>query len=424
MSRNKPKYQGGGNASKYSIVNNKIEIRSADRSAKDVGGFRDAQKSAESVHYPNRCRLYDYYDDISSDPHLSGIISKRVDAILNKVLTFQDKAGGKVDAMDDLIGSTNFRNMMREAFMAKMWGMSLLEFVPGAKFEYYSIPRKHIKPHLGIVAYEQNGETGDIYDGMWNFWFIGDAADLGLYLKCTPYALYKRGNIGDWAQFVEIYGIPMRIVYYDANDIQTSNKIDEALDESGGALTIKLPRTAELDVKDGKQVNGDGSLQNTLRMAMNDEMSVAVLGNTETTTSSKSSGYAQSKEHGKQQLEVTKSDIIDMLNILNDPWFFNILKSYGYPVEGGKFVFAKEYDYEAIKNQMVVVSMVKKGGTPVEDDYVYELTGIPKPKDYDAIKKKQEEEKAVKLKQQEAFNEPENISRFQKIINTFNSFFE
>src|ERR1700676_883025 len=84
------------------LIVNELTIRSVDRSRKDILTWRGALISAESVYYPNRSRLYDLYEDVILDGHLSGVIAKRIDAVLNKEIYFE--TGGKKDhKMDDLL---------------------------------------------------------------------------------------------------------------------------------------------------------------------------------------------------------------------------------------------------------------------------------------------------------------------------------
>jgi phage gp29-like protein len=99
---------------------------------------------------------------------------------------------------------------------------------------------------------------------------------------------------------------------------------------------MMIPRQADFEIKDGKQANGDGNLQLSFIKALNEEMSITILGNTETTTSSDTSGYAQSKVHLDQQYEITKSDLIYTAAMLNSPKFISILQAYGYPVSNGR----------------------------------------------------------------------------------------
>lgn len=406
-----------------------LEVRSTNRSEKDVGAFRKAHVNAERIHFPNRTDLYDIYDDIMLDLHLSGIIQKCFDEILNKEIYFRknDKRDKKFDS---LVESEVFRDIQTQILMEEMWGLSGLQFLIGKELQFDEIPRKHIKPDLGLITFEQSGTTGFDYINDPFIWVLGGRNDYGLLLKCAAYVLWKRGNWADWAQFIEIFGMPVRIMKYNMFDPQSKIEARKALQESGSALELLVPEGVDYEMKDGKEGGANGELQDKFRRAINDELSVCILGNTETTTSSNSSGYAQSKEHGRQQLEKTKSRMVNMLNKLNHPKFLSILKSYGYSTDGGKFVFERELDMQAVKEQMVVISMAKKLGTPVDDDFIYDVTGIPKPANYDELKQQQEQERqARQQQQQEQGNEPGNTlfqspgeqSLVKRFLNRFSS---
>jgi len=357
------------------IIVNELVIRSVDRSRKDILTWRSALISAESIYYPNRTRLYDLYADVILDGHLSGVIGKRMDAVLNKELGFETD-GSKVVEMDGLIKSLRFREIMRTIMETQLWGISGIEFLPGTELEYEVIPRKHIKPELGIIAFDQLGVDGIAYGHLDNVWIMGDTKDLGLLLKCAPYSLYKRGGLSDWAQFIELFGQPVRIIKYDSYDEQTKLELKKILDESGSSLSMMIPRQADFEIKDGKQNNGDGNLQLSFIKALNEEMSITVLGNTETTNSSYSTGYAQSKVHLEQQYEITRSDIVYMTAMLNSQKFLNILRAYGYPVGNGRFVFSKDMDIDYLQTRIAIDKKVAQM-VPVPEQYWYDTYGIP-----------------------------------------------
>ena len=357
------------------IILNELNIRSVDRSRKDISTWRNALISAESVYYPNRSRLYDLYDDIILDGHLSGVISKRIDAVLNKEIYFETN-GKKDHSMDGLIHALSFRNILRTIMETQLWGISGIEFIPGKELAYETIPRKHIKPELGIIAYEQTGTDGIPYLDFDNVWVMGDTNDLGILLKCAPYSLYKRGGIADWAQYIELFGQPVRVIKYDSYDEQTKIELKQILEESGSSLSMMIPRQADFEIKDAKQTNCDGNLQLSFVKALNEELSITILGNTETTTSSYSTGYAQSKVHLQQQYEITASDLVYTAAMLNSPKFLSVLRGYGYKVDNGQFVFAKDMDIEYLQARIAIDKEVAQI-VPVNDDYWYDTYGIP-----------------------------------------------
>jgi hypothetical protein len=369
------------------LIVQELRILAPDRSKKDIGDMHNALVSAESVYSPQRAQLFHLYDRIMLDGHLTGIVGKRFDAVLNKAIYYEDSEGKRDERFDDLIESLEFQECVTKILETKLYGTSGMEFIPGEKFCFKEIPRRHIKPELGIIALDQYGQTGYEYADVSNVWVLGKERDLGLLLKCIAYVIWKQGNFGDWAQYIEIYGQPVRIIKYDAWDNKTKMELRQVLDESGSSLALMIPKQADFEMKDGKQSNGDGKLQGSFREACNEELSIVILGNTETTSSSKSSGYAQAKEHGKQQLEITKSDMKYVKAMLNSDKFKAILKSYGFPVDGGKFKFEKELDLSAL-SQKLIIDQAVSAKVPVADDYWYNTYGIPKPDNYNELRAK------------------------------------
>lgn len=363
------------------------------RRAKDVAKLQAAIERAESIELPNDYALQDIYHDIVTiDGHLSGIIQKRVDAVTNKGIRFVDKEGKKNDAFDTLIYSTEFNRLLELLIESKLYGKSGVEFIVGKKFDFEEVPRKHIRMKAGVIVKSQYDNSGYSLDTLPMVWVIGDKNDLGKLLQCSLYALYKRSGFGDYSQYVEIFGQPVRIIKYDAYDTKTKQELRKILTESGSSLAMMIPNQAEFQMLDGKTSNANGDLQLKLINACNDEMSVSILGNTETSKSSSSSGYAQSEIHQEQQMEITKSDIRFVEAMLNSDKFLQILKSYGFPVEGGSFEFEREQDLTELQNRMKIDGFVSSK-VPVDDDYWYQTYGIPKPDNYDELKAKMEEEK-------------------------------
>lgn len=373
--------ESGKDINAENLVVNQITIRSVNRTSVDIGTFRSAHIVAESVLNPNRTRLYDLYEDIRLDGHLSGVISKRLDAVLNKTLHFE-KAGKLVEEMEDVIESEVFRDIITKIMEVKLYGLSGLEFVPGKELRFEEIPRKHIKPHKGVIALEQTAQDGVPYNNHPFIWVIEKKNDLGLLLKCAPYAIWKRGDLADWAQYIEIFGQPVRIMKYDAYDPVTKMELQQVVDEAGSSLALLIPKQADFEMKDGKQSNGNGELQEKLMNACNNEMSVIILGNTETTSNSNGGSNAKAKEHGKQQDEVTKSDLKFVANMLNQPHFISILKSYGLPVvDGGRFKHEKEVDVYEVTSRLNMMAVIAKH-EPINPDDWYNIAGLTKPENY------------------------------------------
>lgn len=378
------------------IINDFTQV-SPDRSRKDIGALRRAIENAEAIHLPCRADLYDiYHDNISIDGHLSGIIDKRRDMIRNKNLQFVNAEGRVVEAMNELIDSERFYDLCGIIIDSVFWGCSGVQFIAGEKFNFVEIPRAHILPERGEITLSPYDHRGTPVEDITGAWIIGKPRNLGKLLTCMLYAIYKRGGLGDLAQYVEIFGQPVRIIHYDAYDTKTRDELRKMAREAGSSLVMMIPKQAQFEMLDGKSSNGNGELQRTFINTCNEEMSIAILGNTESTSSSASSGYAQAKEHGKQQQEIIKADMKLLLNTLNSDFFLGILALYGYPVHGGHFSFEQEVDLAAL-TQRINIDIQLSDRIPIDDDYWYNTYGIPKPENYEKLKKELEERKQAAL---------------------------
>jgi hypothetical protein len=384
---------------KQSVVLQHIVVQSIDRTPKDIKDLIDAVQASEMIFFPVRSYLYDIYSRFDLDGHYTGVWSKRKATILNKKLRFV-KDGKKVDELDPLIKSEKFREFLKLILEQKAWGLSGAEFIPGPYFHFIPINRKHIKPESRVIASSQYDTNGLSYDGVWNLWVKGDVTDKGFMLACAICVLYRQGVFGDWAQFIEIFGQPFRIFRYDVWDEKTKKEAAELSKKAGGATSMSLPKQLDFEALDGKSSNGDGSLQDKFNTACKAEISTVVLGNTETTLSSKSSGHAQSEIHQEQQDEIIKDDLQDMQNALNDPQILRIIKSYGFPVDGGMFEYEAEVNLDALDKRKDIDLAVGKV-VPIADDYYYDTYKIPKPDNYEDLKAQMIERQNAALNNQQ-----------------------
>ena len=77
-------------------------------------------------------------------------------------------------------------------------------------------------------------------------------------------------------------------------------------------------------------------------------------------------------------------------HLLNSKKFKQILKSYGFAVEG-KFEFELDLNLTKLKIRMEIDQFVSTK-VPISDDYWYTTYGIPKPDNYDELKAKMGEQ--------------------------------
>ncbi len=358
---------------KKGLVIDTLVVRKLNRNILDVGQWRLALKAADN---DRRQRLYELYEDILLDPVLSNGIGKRINAITNADLVFMKDEQINIE-MDDLIDSPIMEEILTEIMNSKFWGKTVLEldFVDG--LQAYNIPRQHIRPEKGIITINPGDEQGIPYQGDDFFLEAGKDKDFGLLLKAAPYAIFKRGGFSDWAQFCELFGIPMKVGKYSAQDEESKKALQEAFDESGGTSWMTAPKEVEIEIKESS-TRGDGNLFNNFRKACNEEMLIAILGQTMTTTDG--SSRAQSQVHKEGEEDINKSDRRFVQRILNTELLPRLEKR-GFPVTGGWFSFPDAAETISKKDQIEIFdSFTNKLGLNIDEDFLYDFFGIPKPK--------------------------------------------
>ena len=368
---------------KQLIINN-IVMRSVDRTPKDIGDWNLAYTAATSIYYPIRTRLYDIYDYITSfDGHLTGIKKRRISGISNKKVRYVNANKEDIEQCETLLESLEFNRLKKEILEHFYWGISGVEFVPGKDFKIKIIPKKHIKPEWGIIAVNQNDYSGILYDDIWNIMVFGEQRDLGVLCVCAFYSLLKKGAISDWANYVEIFGNPMIIFKYDQWDGETKKKLEQLLDNVGNSMRMSIPKQSDFEILDGKSSsNGNGDLQRQFVETCDEQMSIALLGVTETTKSSRTSGYGQSQTHQTEQNEIQKDDLNYLISTLNSEKFKAILSTYGFPADG-KFIVEEEMAPEKQLIKAQTLFQLSQIGLPLNHDQIYEDFGLYKPDDYD-----------------------------------------
>jgi SPP1 gp7 family putative phage head morphogenesis protein len=384
------------NAPQAIIVQN-IDVRPINRTTQDIPKWRQAIESAEA-RTPRRRLLTELYHDVILDAHVLAVTGKRQDAVTGANWQFVNKEGEAVDEINNLIDSIGFEDLTKEILNAKFWGYSIFEpkFYKNKDENWEMtanlLPRRHYYPQKGIVSYDGISEEGvNIREGIYSKTVLeaGEPNDLGLFASAAQYYVLKRGGIGDYAMYVQVFGRPIIDATWDGTDEEQRQKLKQALDIGAGGTIIR-PDGTTIAIIESKGTQS--TVHNDFYKAMNDEISKALLGTTETTTSSDSSGYAQAETHATSDNSKFKGDITFVRKVLNSR-FIKILEAHGFDTEAGKFT-VEVLDSTTDKEKITIINdLVDKHGLPIDDDYLYKTFNVPKPDDYDAQKKLTEENK-------------------------------
>lgn len=353
----------------------------------DIAKYRSALESAEAIDFHNRSELYDIYHSIlQMDGHLSGIVEKRLSAVSRERFEFQ-RDGKPVDEVNRQIRSPWFRSWVKDAVASKLWGFSLFQFRRDEKgwITYELIDRKHFDPTTREVLLYETDVNGAPLDAFENCLLVCDnPRGLGKLATCAPYALYKRGNLGDWAQFCQIFGMPIREYTYSAGDEDARKRLLADARKQGANAVYIHPEGSSMTLHEAAGKSGTVDLYERFLDNCNDEISIAVLGNTLTTKSDTNGTQALGTVQAKEQLKITDDDVQFILDLLNYD-MTDIFAALGVSTENGEFVRV-EQKYQDKQVQINVVSKLKEMGLPIADDYLYETFDVAKPDDYDARK--------------------------------------
>ena len=367
----------------------------------DIGSYMSSLQSATAIDMYNRARLYDMYSSaFMTDPHLIGIHRKRLVGACRTPIEFirNEKADEQIN---ELLKQPWFRKFRKEVVESEFWGFSLLQFYldGDGSIDFDSIPRKHYDPVQKVVLRYQSDTNGAPLEAFSNTLVVGnDPRGLGIMSAVMPYVLYKRGNMGDWAQFCQIFGMPIREYTYDAGDEEARRRLVEDARKQGANAVYIHPEGSALTLHESGNKTGSSDLYNNFSDKCDSQMSIAILGNTLTTDAKATGTQALGTVHKQEEDEIKEEDQALILSILNSPHMKRILASLGYYVEDGEFRFIEVKDIDKTVQLQVVTQMMDRG-LPIDDDYLYDTFDIDKPAEYDKMKaeaEKKAEQKAAK----------------------------
>lgn len=293
----------------------RIDIRSVDRSRKDLDKWRQALIAAENILRPTRQLLYDLYEDITLDDHLTSVMDQRRLSVTTSSIVFQ-KDGKEIKSIQNLVDSECFEHLLEHILDSRFWGYSLIKADFAAE-RVELVPRPHVLPGKGLVIarpYDMEGIDYTLPPYKNLYLGAGKVSDLGLILIATPLVLIKRGDLSDWAQFNEIFGQPTRVGKYDPNMPGQKEQMQQALKESGAMAYLTIPVGSELEFVEANK-SGATDTYSKLYELMDRAISKVIVGQTMTTENG--SSKSQAEVHERVSNKISLSDRKFVLRYLN-----------------------------------------------------------------------------------------------------------
>jgi len=358
-------------------VNGFIKRSTIARSRKDINQWRTALQQAENVDNPKRLLLYNLYDEVMLDAHLTNEIEKRKLALMGADFILYGENGQPMNDETALLKKDWFNKLIENAVDSRFWGHSLVEVTKidgeGKIAEVALVPRRHVIPEKGIVTINQGDEKGTPYRDNpqftpWTFEF-GEHDGLGLINKCVPHVLFKRFAQSAWSEYCEIFGMPARVAKTNTVGTQSLSRLEEMMENMGTAAWAIIDNDESIEWLE--TTNADGSVYKGLMEVSAAEISKVING----------SVIGEATQGGSRSKEEVGLKIQDKISLGDMKWLEGIINEHvlpklatlGYPVDGLTFEFIREKD---LKSQWDIVSGILNY-YEVDQEYIVDTFGVP-----------------------------------------------
>ena len=234
----------------------------------DIAKWKTALNSAKNADYPSVYNLYNLYDYILDDAHLTSQIENRIQDTLGATFNLKKKGGDVDDELtSNFQNSKLFNDIITYILQTRFFGNTVIEFEWKQEAQNEPelianlLPRQNILPTKGTFLKDYSEQTGVQYRELAEFgtWILefGNPKDIGLLNKAIPHVLFKRFGQSCWSELCEIYGIPPRVYKTDAQDPQAVARGKRMMQDMGSAAWFIIDTTEEFEWAKGVTTNGD-----------------------------------------------------------------------------------------------------------------------------------------------------------------------
>lgn len=390
------------------VVVNQIVVKQPNRKVWDIGSWRSALKSADRGKVT---ALFDLFEDILIDGTLADALDKRIKAVNNTPLTFVDADSEEVTEITDLIDCLDWEEVITQIMLCRFWGRSAFELGFGeTHLSCFPIPAAHISLRTKSILIDASDEIGRGYEDDPFLLVLGKERDYGLLLRAAPFVIYKRGGFGDWAQWIELFGMPQRIGKYNIHDPESKRHLEEAFERAGSAPYVICPSGTEIESVETS--SGNGSAYDDFRRACNEEILITILGQTMTTVQGDKGARSLGEVHMQVEESKHKSDLRYVQRVLNQ-YLVPRLAARGYPVDGGRFVFPESAEHLEVAEIVQLSDIIE-----IPAKWIHHKYAIPIPEDGEAIARRTPAPSPYMIEEVEEEQEPQKEDEKKPIRNS------
>lgn len=285
----------------------------------------------------------------------------------------------------DLAGSYYYSYSVVEIVWRKDGG----KLVPD-RFVHVAPRRFRFRRTDGVLVLNDDGAAEIDLPGTYKNKFIvsrprvtGDIPNREGLMRCLVWmSCMRRWDIADWMATAEMAWKPWRIATYKQNAAGKTDRdeLETVIRRMTADFTAVIPDSTSIEVTWPQGSNSGRSTHAELANTLANEMSKAVLGQTETTQASASSGYAQAKVHDAVRRDLRESRARQIAaDITRDLIGPMVRLNFGEAVEVPRFEFVTQ-DPVDLKSFAEALKFLSEAGVPIPQAWAYEQSGIPEPK--------------------------------------------
>lgn len=347
------------------------------RSRQDIADLKSAIIRAESLTAPQRASLYKIYQNIVLDAHLSACMEQRKNLTLCLDYDVVDKEGNEDEELEKIIETKWFRDFLDLSLDSIFYGYSLVQFdsiIDNTFKNVELVPREYVKSEFHIVTNTYADLEGtDYLENPYRNWCIGvgKPKDLGLLMKAAPLVMWKMNALGAWAEYVEIFGTPIRIGKTNVRDEESRGNMESMLRNMGTAAYGVFDTDDLIELVEGNST--DAYMVFDMMIARcNSELSKLILGQTGTMDEKAFVGSAEVQERILDKVGYNDEFFVE--NVLNTQ-LVPMLTRLGLWKDGYKIKVAKDQEFTLDQKSKFDIEILKTGKFTFSPEYLLENYG-------------------------------------------------
>lgn len=376
------------------------------RLKQDAASWRSAVTEAENPILPFRVQMQRIFSDTILNGHVYACINKRKNMVVKKGFAIYD--GENIDEKaTELINKPYFFDLINYVLDAEAFGYNLISFgnlegdelvgVNIVKRENISPDRLNVAPIVyspqGVINFMDASQTDkegiSFYD--WTAWIPTSTetsqsiCGYGYLYKVAIYEIYLRNLLGANADYIEVYGQPLRHAKSNKTEGAEYDKLEAAMANFGSNAWIVTDHETEISFESPKGSGEGYKNYDNFEDRLQKTISKIILGHADALDSTPGK-LGSANEAAESALKDTETSSLRFVEYHINKTIIPKLIALGIKIPAGKvFKFKNDHEKEEAiekeneRNKAIsdYVLSLSNAGFEVSAEWLTERTGIP-----------------------------------------------